>query len=110
MWLTCLLLAYPLVLLYQESLLPWVVPIVGLTTILGGFSSTATYTLERHMAVKKLIGVITAQAIQLAVTTIWAWYSSSLWALISGNLVVSADQVHLELPSSGAKKPLSVGT
>jgi O-antigen/teichoic acid export membrane protein len=90
LWLACLLLANPLATLYEEPQLQWVIPVVGLTTILDGFGSTAIYTLERHMSVQKLTLLeISAQAIQIAVMAIWAWQSPTLWALVIGSLISS---------------------
>lgn len=87
-WFTCLLLAYPLASLYEEPQLQWLIPIVGLTTILDGFTSTAIYTLERHMVIQKLtILELTAQATQITVMVIWALYSPTLWAMVVGSLV-----------------------
>jgi len=90
MWSACLLFSYPMALLYNQPQLQWIIPIVGLTTVMDGFSSTASYTLERHMAVRQLTIVeLTSQAIQAVVMITWAWFSPTMWALVSGNLVVS---------------------
>lgn len=90
MWVACLLFSYPMAALYNQPQLQWVIPIVGLTTVLDGFSSTAPYSLERHMAVRQLTVVeLSAQAIQLTVMVAWAWFSPTIWALVVGNLVVS---------------------
>ena len=90
MWGFCLLFAYPMATLYNQPQLQWIIPIVGLTTILDGFSSTAPYSLERHMAVRQLTVLeLTSQAIQTVVMVVWAWFSPTMWALVSGNLVVS---------------------
>ncbi|MBW4463877.1 MAG: oligosaccharide flippase family protein [Pegethrix bostrychoides GSE-TBD4-15B] len=90
LWTACLLFSYPMAVLYNQPQLQWIIPVVGLTTILDGFSSTATYTLERHMAVRQLTVLeLTAQAIQTAVMVVWAYHSPTMWALVSGNLVVS---------------------
>ncbi|MFM7424208.1 MAG: oligosaccharide flippase family protein [Elainella sp.] len=90
MWLACLVLAFPMAQLYGHPELRWVIPVVGLGTILDGFSATAVHTLERHLNVRPLTLVeLSAQAIQLTVMCIWAWYQPSLWALVCGSLAFS---------------------
>jgi O-antigen/teichoic acid export membrane protein len=89
-WCICLLLAYPVSNLYGEPQLQWVIPLVGINSVMDGFCSTALVTLGRHMAVKKLtILELTAQFIQITVMCIWAWLSPSLWALVAGSFTYS---------------------
>ena len=91
LWLFCVLLAHPVALLYNEPQLNWLIPIAGLGTVIAGFSSTALYTLERHMAVQRLtILEICAQVIQTIVMLTWAAFNSSIWALIGGSLIGAA--------------------
>ena len=91
LWLFCLALAHPVALLYNEPQLNWLIPIAGLGTVISGFSSTALYTLERHMAVQRLtILEICAQVIQTIVMLAWAAFNSSIWALIGGSLIGAA--------------------
>jgi O-antigen/teichoic acid export membrane protein len=90
MWFACLALAFPMAQLYNHPELRWVIPVVGLGTILDGFSATAIHTLERHMNVRRLTLLeLSAQALQLTVMCVWAWYRPSLWALVSGSLAFS---------------------
>ena len=91
LWLLCLVLAHPVALLYNEPQLNWLIPIAGLGTVISGFSSTALYTLERHMAVQRLtILELCAQVIQTIVMLAWAAFNSSIWALIGGSLIGAA--------------------
>lgn len=90
MWFACLALAFPMAQLYGYPELRWVIPVVGLGTVLDGFSATAVHTLERHLDVRRLTVLeLSAQALQLTVMCIWALYSPSLWALVSGSLAFS---------------------
>ncbi|WNZ23699.1 oligosaccharide flippase family protein [Leptolyngbya sp. NK1-12] len=90
-WIACLLLATPLASLYEEPQLQWLIPVVGLTSIIDGFTSTAVYTLERHMAIKKLTLLeLAAQAVQITVMTVWAAISPTLWAMVVGGLTYSS--------------------
>lgn len=89
-WGICLLLAYPVSTLYGEPQLQWVIPLVGLNSVMDGFCSTALATLGRHMSVQKLtILELTTQFIQIIVMCVWAWLSPTLWALVGGSFVYS---------------------
>lgn len=88
LWLICLGIAYPVSQIYQEPRLLWLIPIVGLSTIISGFNSTALFTLNRQIALGKLtlleLGI---QIISLLVMLVWAWFSPTIWSLVAGNLV-----------------------
>jgi O-antigen/teichoic acid export membrane protein len=88
LWLCCALIAWPVANFYGEPQLLWLLPIVGLNTIISGFNSTALFTLNRHLAVRKLaIFELGVQTISLIVMIIWAALSRSIWALVIGGLV-----------------------
>ncbi|MGF1482410.1 MAG: oligosaccharide flippase family protein [Cyanophyceae cyanobacterium] len=88
LWLCCLAIAWPVAQIYDEPQLRWLIPIVGLSTILAGFNSTAIFSLNRRMALGKLtIFEIAIQVATLAVMVGWAWISPTIWALVAGNLV-----------------------
>ncbi|MEM6614240.1 MAG: oligosaccharide flippase family protein [Cyanobacteria bacterium P01_C01_bin.72] len=88
LWLCCLLIAFPVANYYQDERLSWLIPLVGLSTIMAGFNSTSLATLNRHLQVGLLarfeLGV---QIISLSVFITWAWFSPTIWALVVGNLV-----------------------
>ncbi len=87
LWLGCLVLAFPASQIYNEPRLALLLPIVGLTSALGGFNSTAIFTLNRHLSVKQLaIYELSGQVISLAVMLIWAVLYPSVWALVGGSL------------------------
>lgn len=88
LWFCSVLLAWPLADFYGEPRLVWLIPVVGLNTIISGFNSTAVFTLNRHMAVGQLaIFELGVQVISLAVMVVWARFSPTIWALVIGNLV-----------------------
>lgn len=94
LWLCCVAIAWPLAKFYQEPQFLWLIPVVGLSTIISGFNSTALFTLNRQMAVGKLgIFELGVQVISLTVMIVWAWFSPTIWALIIAGLV--ADLVRL---------------
>jgi O-antigen/teichoic acid export membrane protein len=91
LYLLCLIISWPASVFYQDDRIRWILPIISLTTIIGGLNSTAIFTLNKHLHVAKLIGLeLVSQTISTAVMILWAWLSPSIWALIIGNLVASA--------------------
>ena len=88
LWFCCVLAAWPIAKFYAEPQLLWLLPVVGLNTIMSGFNSTALFTLNRHMAVRQLaILELGVQVIGLAVMIVSAWFSPTIWALVLGGLV-----------------------
>ncbi|WAL59448.1 oligosaccharide flippase family protein [Thermocoleostomius sinensis] len=91
LWLVCLLMAAPMAQFYNEPQLQWLIPVVGLTTVIGGFNSTAFYLMERNLAVRQLtLMELVTQIIQLVVMVIWAYFDASVWSLAVGSLVSTA--------------------
>ena len=88
LWLCCLLLALPIAQFYGEPKLAWLIPIVGFTTVISGFNSTALFTFKRRINLGKLtLFELGVQLSSLAIMLIWAWFHRSIWALVIGNLV-----------------------
>ena len=87
LWLGFLLIAYPVAQFYEEPRLQWLLPIVGLSSIVVGFNSTNIALLQRRMEVAKIIKFeLGIQLIALVVMITWALIRPSIWALVAGNL------------------------
>jgi O-antigen/teichoic acid export membrane protein len=107
LWLACLLLAYPASLIYKEPRMLWLLPVVGLSTVLAGFNSTAIYTLNRRLAVREMAFFeLSGQLLSTAVIVTWAWFSPSIWALVAGGL---ANALYQLLLSHGFSKRIGKG-
>ncbi len=90
LWFGCLLIAWPVANFYGNQQLLWLIPIVGLTTIIAGFNSTSIFTLNRHLALGKLtILEFGSQVIALIVMISWAFFDQTIWALVAGQIVSS---------------------
>lgn len=88
LWLGCLIIAYPAASYYEESKLVWLIPLVGLNTIISGFNSTSLATLNRQMEIDKLSKLeLGVQIISIGTMIAWAWVSPTIWALVAGNLI-----------------------
>ena len=96
LWVCCLGIAYPSAQFYHEPRLLWLIPVVGLSTLIGGFGSTSLSTLNRHLALKEIaLFELSGQLVSLVVTLTWAWLSPSIWALVAGGLVSAVFQLVL---------------
>ncbi len=90
LWICSALIALPMANFYREPQLLWLIPIIGINTVLSGFNSTALLTLNRHLILGRLtLMELGTTAISLAVTLIWAWFSPTVWAIVVGT--VTAD-------------------
>jgi O-antigen/teichoic acid export membrane protein len=96
LWLGCCGIAYPVSQFYREPRLVWLIPLVGITFLIGGFNSTSLATLNRHLSVKSLaLFELSGQIIGLAVTLTWAWLSPSILALLAGGFASAILQLIL---------------
>lgn len=94
LWLGSILIAWPISHIYNEPRLLWLIPVVGLGTVINGFHSTALFTLNRQIAVAKLaIFELAGQLISLTVMVILAWFTRSIWALVIGTIVSEVYQL-----------------
>ncbi len=67
-----------------------VLPVAGLMALLGGFSSTALYILNRKMEMRKLATLtLIPQIVTLIVSIAWAILDRSVWAIVAGGLAGS---------------------
>lgn len=88
LWVGCCLMAWPVAQFYHQPKLLWIMPIVGLGTILSGFNSTSLATLNRDLELKKLtIYDFSIQIPSLTIMIVWAWVHPIIWSLLSGVLL-----------------------
>lgn len=91
LWVCCLLLAWPLAAFYQKPQLLWLIPVLGITTIFDGFTSTSVATLNRHLKIAKLTRFeFIVQLISTCIMVVWAYYSRSIWALVGNSLIAGS--------------------
>lgn len=95
LWVFTCLLAWPAAQFFGQSdpmakELLYILPVIGVSSILGGFNSTAVFSLNRHLQIAKatLLELI-PQLISVIAMVTWAWLSPSVWALVAGWLVYS---------------------
>ncbi len=67
-----------------------ILPVIGFSSVLGGFASTSLYTLNRHLKIAQLTMMeLIPQVISVVVTILWAWWKRDVWALVGGWMVYS---------------------
>lgn len=95
-------LAYPMAWLYEESSLIYLLPLVGLNALAGGFNSTRIFTLNRDLSLGRIeIVVFTSQLLGVLVMITWALVSPSVLALVAGSLTTGFAKTiltHVYLP------------
>jgi len=93
-WIGFCLLALPMATIYREPSLVTILPVVGLTAFIAGFSSSKLHTAQRNLDAVRVTQIeIGASAIGLLCTILLAWYLKSVWALVWGNLITSTIQM-----------------
>ncbi len=73
---------------YSQPMLASLLPVVGLSAIIGGFESTKLAQANRTLALKKRVLIeVAAYALGLVMTVFWAWVDRSIWSLVGGGLL-----------------------
>lgn len=96
LWLACCVMAYPVSQIYNEPRLLWLVPIVGLNTVIASFNSTVIYSLNRRLSIKEVaLFELSGQIATVVVIVIWAWFQPTVWAMVAGGLAGALFQLFL---------------
>ncbi len=87
LWLLMLILAWPVARFYDPRLL-WLLPIVGFSSVISGFSSPNLLSLSRHLGVGKLALLeLICQVVVYAISIVWAHFDRTIWALVVARVV-----------------------
>ncbi len=87
LWLLAIALAWPAAWFYGDRSLLYVLPVLALTVLIDGVTSTNMLSLSRHMEVRRIFAIdFSGQVVALVVTIGWAYWHPSVWALVFGNL------------------------
>jgi O-antigen/teichoic acid export membrane protein len=90
-WIALCLLAIPIATFYEQPMLAQLLPIVGLTAVIAGFTSTKMASADRNLSLsRKTIIEVGSYAFGLVVMIALALIYQSIWSLVIGNLVGSA--------------------
>jgi O-antigen/teichoic acid export membrane protein len=87
-WVLTIALAWPVARFYREPRMLLLLPALGFSSVVAGFSSPSLLTLARHMGVGRLSAIeLLSQIVQFVVTVVWALFQTTIWALVAGRLV-----------------------
>lgn len=90
LWLVIAAIAWPVAAFYEKPELFVLLPIVGLYSIMDGFTSTARFTLIRRITPARQVALeLGARVISLIVMIAWAMISPTIWALVAGMLAMA---------------------
>lgn len=90
LWLMTCALAYPVAALYDEWMLATLLPVAGLSVVIGGFTTTKAGAAQRHLALGRLTAIILAtNVLGAGITVGLALVWEAVWALVIGGLISS---------------------
>lgn len=104
LWLLACALAWPVAAFYDAPMLAAILPVAGLSLVIGGFSPTRLDTANRHLALGRVIRVdLASQLAGIVLMVLAAWATGSVWALVAGGLATAAARLvlaHRMLPGA----------
>lgn len=72
---------------YAEPILPWVLAVLGISTVIIGFESINLLGLTRNLNMRTNVVVdLISQVFGMAMMMLWAHFDRSIWALVTGYL------------------------
>ncbi|HEX8988545.1 MAG TPA: oligosaccharide flippase family protein [Rhodocyclaceae bacterium] len=87
-WLALCALAPLLASLYAQPVLAEVLPVAGLSAVLGGLGSTKLAVANRNLALGRRVSIeLGSYALGVVATILLAWIDRSVWALVWGGLI-----------------------
>jgi O-antigen/teichoic acid export membrane protein len=85
LWAISAIIAYPMAQWYGEPELTYLIPAMGLTSIVRGYAHTSQFTLNRDLQLRKLFHLeIVSQIINVVIAAITAYEMRSVWAMVIG--------------------------
>ena len=88
LWVICCIIAWPVSKIYGEIRLLWLLPVVGLSTVMSGFGSTSLISLDKKLEIRKVTQFnVVIQFISLSIMILWSYFQQTIWALVGGNLI-----------------------
>ncbi|PHS68221.1 MAG: hypothetical protein COB23_09610 [Methylophaga sp.] len=81
---------------YGQEVLPLIIIIVGFTAVINGYKTMAPAILSRELKRGRLELIdLASQFFGVAAMLIWAWFSPSIWSLVSAGIFTSVISVTL---------------
>lgn len=87
LWLCACAVAYPFGVFYEKPELTALIAVVGLTSLISGFTSTNWITANRNLTLgRRTFVTLGSQTVALMVTIVWAVLSPTVWSMVAGML------------------------
>jgi O-antigen/teichoic acid export membrane protein len=84
-WAASLVIAYPIALWYGERTLVYLIPAIGLVSIIRSYAHTSQFTLNRELKQRELFYLeIRSQIVSIFISAIAAYGVHNVWALVIG--------------------------
>jgi O-antigen/teichoic acid export membrane protein len=85
LWAISGIIAYPMAHWYGEPELTYLIPAMGLTSVVRGYAHTSQFTLNRDLKLRELFHLeIGSQVVNILISAIAAYAMRSVWALVIG--------------------------
>ncbi len=102
LWAVACALALPFAAFYEQPLLAWMLPVMGLTAVIDGLASMKLHTANRGLLLGRITAIdLAAQVFSIAATVGLAIVLQSVWALVIGAVLGSACKAalsHVAMP------------
>ncbi|WP_330202900.1 oligosaccharide flippase family protein [Cyanobacterium sp. DS4] len=87
-WIACIAIAYPVSIFYENPELKWLIPILGLNSIVSGFQSTSLPLLSKRVKVSISTSFeLVVQLISLTIMVLLVWFYRSIWSLVIASII-----------------------
>ncbi|KPP83953.1 MAG: Membrane protein involved in the export of O-antigen and teichoic acid [Rhodobacteraceae bacterium HLUCCA08] len=88
LWLISCAIAWPIAQFYEQPLLAWMMPVVGLTALISGFYPTRIHTMSRDLKIGLVTRInVATQVVGIVAMVILALILENVWALVIGALI-----------------------
>ena len=95
-WVISAIVAYPMARWYGEPTLIYIIPAIGLISIIRGFAHTSQFTLNRELKLRELFLLeISSYAMGILISATLAFETRSIWALVFGSYASSLTRTSL---------------
>ena len=106
LWLAACVLGWPLARLYDHAALVWLLPVAGLTALVGGLESSRVHVLNRRLAfwpitLLDLGAQLLSVLVMIGVALVWR----SVWALVISNVASAVFRTVLSHTMLGGARP-----
>lgn len=90
LWLGCCGLAWPVAWYYDQAIILYALPVLGLSAVVQGFYNTSFAERQRKLAIGPITvcGLI-SQVSGITTMLVWAYISPTVWAMVANGLVSS---------------------